>query len=169
MRIFVVVGRKKRGKTSLVEKLVPEFVKRGYKVGTMKHSTKNHQFDAPGKDSFRHTQAGAGTALVLSPQRVALFSSDLREKSPDELLRLFFEGNDLIIGEGFKNYPYPKVEILDWSNDKEPLCGANDNLIALVCNGKKDFFVPIFSPEQIVPLADFLVKKIGITKKTEKD
>lgn len=143
-----------------MEKLVPEFKKRGYKVGTIKYTTMDHQFDIPGKDSFRHSLAGAGTTLVLSPQKIALFSSDLRKKEPRELFELFFQGYDLIIGEGFKNSPYPKVEILDPSQDKEPLCGEKNNLIALVCSKKIDALVPVFSLEQIEQLADFLDKRL---------
>jgi molybdopterin-guanine dinucleotide biosynthesis protein B len=160
MHIFLVVGRKKRGKTTLVEKLVPEFKKRGYKVGTIKYTTMDHQFDTPGKDSFRHTQAGAGTTLVMSPNNIALFSSDLRKKEPDELFKLFFQEYDLIIGEGFKSSNYPKIEILDSSLDKEPLCGEKDNLMAVVCAKKIDLPVPVFSLEQIKPLVDFLEKKL---------
>lgn len=160
MRILLVVGRKKRGKTSLVEKLVPEFKRRGYRVGTIKYTTIDHQFDTPGKDSFRHTQAGAGTTLVLSPKRIALFSSDLRKKEPDELFKLFFQDYDLIIGEGFKNSPYPKIEVLDSSQDIKPLCGEKDNLIALVCDKKMDLKVPVFSFDKIEQLVDFLEKQI---------
>ena len=156
MRILLVVGRKKRGKTTLVEKLIPEFKKRGYKVGTIKYTTMDHNFDTPGKDSFRHTQAGAGTTLVLSPNKIALFSSDLRQKKPDELFQLFLKEYDIIIGEGFKNSPYPKLEILDSTQDKEPLCTKENNLIALVCDKKIDSSVPVFSLNQIEQLVDFL-------------
>jgi len=165
MNILLVVGRKKRGKTALAEKLVPEFKKRGYKVGTIKHSTFDHEFDSPGKDSFRHTQAGAETTLLLSPKNLALFSSDLRKKEPKELFKLFFQGYDLIIGEGFKSSPYPKVEVLDSSKDTEPLCGEKDNLIALICNKSVDSFVPVFSLDRIEALADFLEKEFRTARK----
>jgi molybdopterin-guanine dinucleotide biosynthesis protein B len=165
MHILLVVGRKKRGKTSLIEKLVPEFKRRGYKVGTIKYTTLDHQFDTPGKDSFRHAQAGAETTLILSPQSIVLFSSDLRKKEPNELFKLFFQGYDLIIGEGFKNSPYPKVEVLDSSQDVEPLCGKNENLIALICDKTIDSFAPVFSLDQIKPLVDFLEKEIGVTRR----
>lgn len=160
MRILLVVGRKKRGKTTLVERLVPEFKRRGYRVGTIKYTTMDHQFDTPGKDSFRHARAGAGTTLVLAPQSLALFSSDLRKKAPVELFKLFFQNYDLIIGEGFRNSPYPKIEILDSSRDKKTLCSGKDNLIAVVCANKTDSTVPVFSLEQIKPLVDFLEKKL---------
>jgi len=98
--------------------------------------------------------------MVLSPNNIALFSSDLRKKEPQELFKLFFQECDLIIGEGFKNSPYPKIEILDSSQDTEPLCSAKDNLIALVCSKNTDLPVPVFSLEQIKPLVDFLEKKL---------
>ncbi len=165
MRILLVVGRKKRGKTSLVERLIPEFKRRGYKVGSIKYTTLDHQFDTPGKDSFRHTQAGADTTLILSPKSIALFSSYLREMEPDRLFNLFFQGYDLIIGEGFKNSPYPKVEVLDASQDSEPLCDKDENLVAVVCDKNINSFVPVFSSSQIEPLADFLEKEIALPRK----
>jgi len=143
-----------------VEKIVPEFIKRGYKVGTIKYTTMDHDFDTPGKDSFKHTQAGAETTLVLSPQRLALFSSDLRKKNPDELFELFFKGYDLIIGEGFKNSPYPKIEILDSSRDREPLCGEKDNLIGVVGQVVKKLKVPEFNLNQIVKLTDYIEERL---------
>jgi len=148
-----------------VERLIPEFKNRGYKVGSIKYTTLDHQFDTPGKDSFRHTQAGAETTLILSHKSIALFSSDLRQKPPSELFQLFFEGYDLIIGEGFKNSPYPKIEVLDSAKDIEPLCGEKDNIIALVCDKTIDSSVPVFSLDQIKPLVDFLEKEIGVTRR----
>jgi len=160
MYILLVVGRKKRGKTSLIEKLVPEFKKRGFKIGTMKYTTEDHWFDTPGKDSFRHSQAGAETTLVLSPLRIALFSSELRKKDPEELFKLFFDNCDLIMGEGFKNSPFPKIEVLDTSQDTHPVCSKEDNLMALVADKKIESFCPVFTFAQIQPLVDFLEKKI---------
>ena len=159
-RIILVVGRKKRGKTSLVEKLIPEFKKRGYKVGSIKYTTVDHQFDTPGKDSFRHTKAGAETTLILSPQRIALFSSDLKRKDPEGLFEFFFSEYDLIIGEGFRSSPYPKVEVLDSTQDTEPLCTREGNLVALVCDKNIDSPVPLFSTNEVELLADYLEKQV---------
>jgi molybdopterin-guanine dinucleotide biosynthesis protein B len=103
--------------------------------------------------------------LILSPKKIALFSSDLREKEPDQLFGLFFQGYDLIIGGGFKNSPYPRVEILDSAKDKDPLCGRNDNLIALVSNKSIDSFVPVFSFDEIELLANLIEKQIAISRK----
>jgi molybdopterin-guanine dinucleotide biosynthesis protein B len=158
MEIILVVGRKKRGKTTLVEKLIPEFKRRGYKVGSIKYTTSDHIFDVPGKDSFRHAQAGAESTLILSPAKVAFFSDRRPGRDLDELFGFLFRDYDMIIGEGFKEAPYPKVEVMDASRDRIPVCTPQDNLKAVVCEQKVDLPVPVFSPGQTRELADHLEK-----------
>ena len=92
MKILLVVGRKKRGKTTLVEQLIPQFKDRGYRVGSIKYTTGDHIFDIPGKDSFRHARAGAESTLILSPNKVALFSDHRPGRDLDELFGFFFRG-----------------------------------------------------------------------------
>jgi molybdopterin-guanine dinucleotide biosynthesis protein MobB len=160
MRTLTVVGRKKRGKTTLVEQLIPEFKTRGYRVGSIKHTSGEHIFDVPGKDSFRHAQAGADCTLILSTSRLAFFSNRRPEVDERELLDLLFRGYDLIIGEGFKESTYPKIEVMDSSRDRKPLCAAQDKLMAVVCTGHIDSSIPVFSPNQIKELVDFLEEKV---------
>jgi molybdopterin-guanine dinucleotide biosynthesis protein B len=160
MRIFLVVGRKKRGKTTLVERLLPEFKNRGYRVGSIKYTTDDHVFDTPGKDSFRHAQAGAESTLILSPHKIAFFSDRQGEENTNKLLEFLFEGYDLIIGEGFKDSPYPKIEVMDASRDQTPLCTYQNNLKAIVCDGKVDASVPVFLMCQIKELADHMEKNL---------
>ncbi len=166
MKILLVVGRKKRGKTTLVEKLIPEFKRRGYKVGSIKYTTGDHVFDIPGKDSFRHAQAGAESTLILSPHKIAFFSDHLPTENTEKLFRFLFGGYDLIIGEGFKDSPYPKIEIMDCSRDQAPLCTPQDNLIAIVCDGKVDASVSVFPMHQIKELADHIEK--NLTERSDK-
>ncbi|KPL00731.1 MAG: hypothetical protein AMJ91_03580 [candidate division Zixibacteria bacterium SM23_73_3] len=161
MRIILVVGRKKRGKTTLVEKLIPEFKNRGYKVGSIKYTTGDHIFDVPGKDSYRHGQAGAESTLILSPHKIAFFSNYLLGRNSEELLRFLFKGYDLIIGEGFKDSPYSKIEVMDSSHDQVPLCTPQDNLLAVVCDGRVDVSVPVFSTNQIRELTDHIESKLS--------
>ena len=155
MKILLVVGRKKRGKTTLVEKLIPPFKDKGYRVGSIKYTTGDHIFDIPGKDSFRHARAGAESTLILSPNKVALFSDHRPGRDLDELLGFVFRDYDLIIGEGFKDAPYSKIEVMDGSRDKIPLCTPEDKLLAVLCDKKLDLPVPVFSPEEIKELVDF--------------
>ena len=161
MRILLVVGRKKRGKTTLVEKLIPEFKNRGYRVGSIKYTTGDHVFDVPGKDSYRHGQAGAESTLILSPHKIAFFSEHPPTKNIERLLGFLFQGYDFIIGEGFKDSPYPKIEVLDCSRDQIPLCTPQDNLIALVCDGEINTSVPVFPWHRIRELADYIEKNIS--------
>ena len=161
MRILLVVGRKKRGKTTLVEKLIPEFKNRGYKVGSIKYTTGDHVFDVPGKDSYRHGQAGAESTLILSPHKIAFYSDHLPTKNIEKLLGFLFQGYDLIIGEGFKDSPYPKIEVLDCSRDQIPLCTPEDNLLCVVCDGRIDVPAPVFSTHQIRELVDYLERKLS--------
>jgi len=161
MRILLVVGRKKRGKTTLVEKLIPEFKSRGLKVGSIKYTTGDHVFDVPGKDSYRHARAGAESTLILSPNKIAFFSNHLPTENKEKLFRFLFEGYDLIIGEGFKESPYPKIEVMDSSRDQAPLCAPQGNLIAIVCDGEINASVPVFSSDQITRLADHLEKNLS--------
>ena len=160
MRILLVVGRKKRGKTTLVERLIPEFKGRGYKVGSIKYTTGDHVFDVPGKDSFRHAQAGAESTLIISPHKIAFFSNHLLGEDTEELLGFLFKGYDLIIGEGFRDCPYPKIEVMASSHDQPPLCTRQDNLIAIVCDEKINVPVPVFSTNQIRELVDHVEKRL---------
>ena len=169
MRILLVVGRKKRGKTTLVEKLLGEFKGRGYKVGSIKYTTGDHIFDIPGKDSFRHAQAGAESTLILSPSKIAFFSDHRPSENTEELLEFLFAGYDLIIGEGFKDSPFPKIEVMDCSRDKSPLCGPQDNLRAVMCDGPVDSPVRVFSSDQTQELADFAEGDLFPHRQKQKD
>jgi molybdopterin-guanine dinucleotide biosynthesis protein B len=161
MKTLMVVGRKKRGKTTLMEKLIPEFKSRGYRVGSIKYTTGEHVFDIPGKDSFRHAQAGAESTLILSPGKVAFFSDHRPGKDVDEVLAFLFGDMNLIIGEGFRDSPYPKIEVMDSTRDKTPLCSPEENLRAVVCDGSVNSPVPVFSSSQIKELVDFLEESIS--------
>lgn len=156
MEILLVVGKKKTGKTTLIEKLIAGLKNRGYKIGSIKYTTQDHEFDTPGKDSFRHTQAGAESTLILSPTKIALFSRTLREKNLDQLLNLVFADYDLVIGEGFRNSSYPKIEVFDSKKHSGLLCSPEDNLIAVVGDTDPSLGVSYFSLDQIDSLVEFI-------------
>jgi molybdopterin-guanine dinucleotide biosynthesis protein B len=156
MKVLLVVGKKKVGKTTLVERLIPGLKSKGYKIGSMKYTTQNHEFDTPGKDSFRHAQAGAESTLILSPQRIALFSRSLRDKNFEELLDFIFAECDLVIGEGFKNSSFPKIEVFDSKKHSGLLCSPDDNLMAVVGDIDPSLEVPYFPPNRIHSLIEFV-------------
>jgi molybdopterin-guanine dinucleotide biosynthesis adapter protein len=112
MRIFGLAGWSGSGKTTLLTALIPELVSRGITVSTLKHAHHAFDVDQPGKDSWRHRQAGAEEVMVSSPARWALMH-ELRgapEPSFEELVRRM-SPVDLLLVEGFKRYPHPKIEV----------------------------------------------------------
>ena len=158
-RILLVVGRKKVGKTTLIEKLLSALKERGYKMGSIKYTTGDHEFDTPGKDSYRHAQAGAESTVIISPHKAAVFLNTTQNRELESILDSVFLGYDLILGEGFRSSPYPKIEVHNPEGNIAPLCSPEDNLIALVSKRKVDIGVPSFSPETIGPLVEFIEER----------
>ena len=112
MRIFGLAGWSGSGKTTLMTLLIPELVSRGITVSTLKHAHHSFDVDQPGKDSWRHRQAGAGEVMISSQNRWALMH-ELRgapEPSLDELVGRMSPA-DLLLIEGFKRHPHPKIEV----------------------------------------------------------
>ncbi len=156
MKILLIVGKKKVGKTTLIENLIRGLKTKGYKIGSIKYTTQDHEFDTPGKDSFRHAQAGAESTLILSPTKIALFSRTLRSKNIEKLLDFAFADYDLVIGEGSKNSSFPKIEVFDSERHSGLLCSPKDNLIAVVGNVDPSLKVPYFPPTQIDSVVEFV-------------
>lgn len=120
MRVIGLAGWSGAGKTTLLEKLIPELTGRGLSVSTMKHAHHNFDVDKPGKDSFVHRQAGAREVLIASANRFALMH-ELRGASEPDLKDLVgrLSPVDLLIIEGYKTAPHPKIEIWRAANGKD--------------------------------------------------
>jgi molybdopterin-guanine dinucleotide biosynthesis adapter protein len=132
MRAIGLAGWSGAGKTTLIVRLIPELSRRGLTVSTLKHAHHGFDVDRPGKDSYEHRAAGAHEVLVASANRLALMR-ELRgapEPSLADLLRLL-EPVDLVLIEGFKRDPVPKIEVHREANGK-PLLPADQNIVALV-------------------------------------
>ena len=133
MRVIGFAGWSGAGKTTLIVRLIPELNRRGLKVSTIKHAHHNFDLDQPGKDSYEHRAAGAEEVLVASANRVALMR-ELRgapEPSLAELLGLL-KHVDLVLVEGVKRDPLPKIEIFRAANGKPPLYPEDPNIVALI-------------------------------------
>jgi molybdopterin-guanine dinucleotide biosynthesis adapter protein len=156
--IVCVVGRGKTGKTTLLEKLIPELKSRGYKVGTIKrHSHPGLDFDVPGKDSWRHAQAGSDYVVVAGPDKMASMRNLERELTLDEVAATV-TGVDIILVEGYKRADKPKIEVVRAERSSEPLCTA-DELLALVTDVDIAMPVPRFGLNDVRPLADLIVAR----------
>ena len=149
--IVSIVGRTNSGKTTLVEKLVPEIKRRGYRVATIKHAQEIH-FE-PGKDSGRHIQAGSEATAVVTPQEIVLIKPVVAGVKLEDIARLLGEDYDIIIAEGFKQADQPKIEIR--YGGKEPLENIK-KLVAVVSDGVVEGGIRRFTTEDAGGIVDLL-------------
>jgi molybdopterin-guanine dinucleotide biosynthesis protein B len=157
--IVSIVGKSDSGKTTLIEKIVPELVRRGYRVTTVKHDLHGFEIDKEGKDSWRHKRAGAQGVIISSPQKVALIRDVDRDMSLEEL-RDFFDGDaDLILSEGFKKDIQPKIEVFRKEEHRELLCTPEDNLVAIASNQPFDIGVPCLDIDDAKGIVDLIETK----------
>ena len=163
--IVSIVGTSDSGKTTLIEKLVPEVVRRGYRVATIKHDVHGFEVDREGKDSWRHKQAGAHTVIISSPQRVAIIRDVDHDADLVELRDKYVQDVDIILSEGFKKNLQPKIEVFRKERHRELLCTREDNLLAIATNQPFDIGVPCFGLEDARGLVSLIEEKFLKGKK----
>jgi molybdopterin-guanine dinucleotide biosynthesis protein B len=157
--IVSIVGKSDSGKTTLIEKLLPELTRRGYRIATVKHDIHGFEVDREGKDSWRHKQAGAHTVVISSPKKVALIRDVETDLTLEEIREKLIQDVDLILSEGYKKDVQPKIEIFRKEKHKQLLCTKEDNLVAIVSNKKFKVGVSCFFLDDIKGVADFIEKK----------
>lgn len=156
--VISLVGRPDCGKTTLLEKLIPELNRRGYRVGTIKHHVHRFDMDRRGKDTWRHKQAGAKVVALSSPSGLGIIR-DAEEDAPiEELVARYFDDVDLVITEGYKREAMPKIEVYRCTVHPEPL-PADHTWVAMVSDTSIPGDLPHFHPEDVTGLADFLVNR----------
>lgn len=160
------VARSGTGKTTLVEKLIAEFTRRGRRVGAVKHTSHEIEIDREGKDSWRLSSAGASPVVISSPREIAVVRKGLEKEVPlMEILAGFMKGVDLVLVEGYKSGPLPKIEVHRSSAAGGMVCVGNDgrvtdaSLIAVVTDADLTLTVPCFPLDDAVPLCDFLAER----------
>lgn len=154
--IISFVGASNSGKTTFLEKLIPELCRRGFRVGTVKHDVHGFEMDHQGKDTWRHRKAGAGTIAISSPQRVATIREVDEEMDLELLAGRYFWSEDILITEGFKRARFPKIEVFRSEIEPEPICSLSDNLIAIVSDDAVERDVPVFGFDEVQKIADFI-------------
>ena len=160
MRIIGLAGWSGSGKTTLVTKALPRLIARGSRVSTIKHAHHGFDLDQPGKDSFMHRTAGATEVVISSAKRFAILH-ELREEPewdlPDLLSKL--APVDLVLVEGFKRDPFPKLEIHRVANGKPLLQPADPHIIAIACDTPlPSAVVPVIDLNDIEGIVDVLLK-----------
>lgn len=166
--IVSIVGKSDSGKTTLIEKIVPELVRRGYRVGTVKHDVHGFEVDKEGKDSWRHRKAGADAVVISSPNQMALIKSVDRDQTLAELRDRFVDDVDIVISEGFVRDVQPKIEVFRKEKHRELLCANDESLLAVVANQKFDLPVPCLDLNDEKGVVDLIEKKL-LRKKEEED
>ena len=157
--IISIVGKSDSGKTTLIEKLVPELTRRGYRIATVKHDVHGFEVDREGKDSWRHKRAGAHTVVISSPQKIALIRDVERDLSLMEIRDKLIRDVDLVLSEGYKRDVQPKIEIFRKERHQELLCAKEDKLIAIVSDQTFNVGIPCFDLEDMKGLSDFIEKE----------
>ena len=164
MRLYGVTGWKNTGKTGLMERLVAEISGRGLSVSTIKHAHHATDIDHPGRDSYRHREAGAREVIVASPLRWALMHELRGAPEPafeDLIARL--SPVDLVLVEGYKRGPHPKVEAHRAAAGRELLARDNPTIRAVASDAApQGLSVPVFHLDDTAAIADFILREVGL-------
>lgn len=163
MRVYGVVGWKNSGKTTLMERLVSEITGRGFTVSTIKHAHHVFDVDRPGKDSYRHREAGAREVLVASGARWALMH-ELREEDepPLEQLLARLAPVDLVLIEGYKRDAHAKVEAHRAETGASLIAAEDPTVKAIATNDPVEAAQPLLSLDDASAVADFILGEVGL-------
>lgn len=166
-KIIGVAGFKNAGKTTLVEKLVGELTKRGYRIATVKHAHHSFDIDHEGRDSFRHRAAGASEVAVISRQRWAIIHESRGEEEPSFATILAkLSPCDLVIVEGYKHGSHAKIEVRNLALDHPKLAGDDPTIVAIAATGPvPDANVPVFDRDHVEALAQFIISRMELDPK----
>jgi molybdopterin-guanine dinucleotide biosynthesis protein B len=160
LKTVCITGASGSGKTTLIVRLVRRLSRWGVKVGTLKHAHHDFDMDRRGKDSYRHFHAGAKVSGVIGPARAAVFLRSPRRLRPSDL-KPHYRGCDLLILEGFRGTPGPKIEVYRRTVRPIPLHRSERFRVrAVVTKDRVDFDGPVFRPDAIGPLARFLLEDL---------
>ena len=155
--IISVVGTSNVGKTTLILKLIAELKRRGYRVATLKHDVHGFEMDQPGKDSWRHAQAGSDVVFLASPRKLAMVRALDRELSIDEIAR-FAVDVDILLTEGYKRADKPKIEVSRRAKGAGLVSDPKD-LVAVATDHPIALDVPQFDLDDAAGLVDLIEKR----------
>jgi len=163
--VFGITGWKNSGKTTLVARLVTELRARGLKVGVLKHAHHAFDIDHPGRDSHTIREAGANEVAIVSGRRWALIH-ELRDGEPEPSLEEMLPRlgtNDLVVVEGFKRAPHPKLEVRSAAAaDTRPMDEIAPNIVAIATDAPHDDSRPQFRRDDIAGIADFIIAHLRL-------
>lgn len=165
MKIFGVIGWKNSGKTGLMERLVTEITTRGFTVSTVKHAHHSFDIDHPGRDSYRHRDAGAREVLLTSGNRWALMH-ELRGEPEQKLADLLDKLSpvDLVLIEGFKRDSHSKIECHRAATRNGLIATEDKTVVAVASDEELAIDLPLFDLDDTGKIADFVLAFTGLKK-----
>jgi len=164
--ILSIVGRSGAGKTTLIEKLIAGLKQRGYRVGTVKHHAHpGIDIDRPGKDTWRHAQAGSDHIVIAAPDQVVSIRRVGRAPRIHEIAQAMVDV-DIILTDGYRRADTLKIEVMRAERSKENLCRV-DELLAVVADFGSGLEVPHFEFDQIEALIDLIVQALLSSNQTQ--
>ena len=167
MQVFGFAGYSGSGKTTLIEQLIPRFVLRGMRVSLIKHAHHLFDIDRPGKDSYRHREAGASEVLITSGQRWVLMHElrDEREPALEEQLARF-SACDLVLVEGYKYAGIPKLEVHRPAFGQPLLCPEDPHIVAVATDAPVATDLPVLNLNAPDAIAQFIVDHLERARET---
>jgi molybdopterin-guanine dinucleotide biosynthesis adapter protein len=164
MKIFGLAGWSGSGKTTLMAKLLPELIRCGLRVSTLKHAHHAFDIDQPGKDSWQHRMAGATEVMVASANRWALMHELRGAPEPDfQALIGQMTPVDLVLVEGFKRHDHAKLEVFRRANGKPLLHPEDPHIVAVASDGPlPEARVPVLDLDDAPAIAGFIRRHAGL-------
>lgn len=162
-KIFGIIGWKNAGKTTLIVRLVEHLTARGLSVSTVKHAHHDFDIDHPGKDSYLHRQAGAGQVVIASDKRIAMLQENRDPIAPtlEETLS-WVDPCDLVLVEGFKRHPHPKIEVIRGEQQDVPIALNDASVKAIATDRERNTRKTTeFNIEDVTAIAEFILQETG--------
>ncbi|MCH8064592.1 MAG: molybdopterin-guanine dinucleotide biosynthesis protein B [Chloroflexi bacterium] len=155
-----IIGCKNAGKTTLIEGLLKEFASRGLRAATIKHDAHDFEIDIPGKDTWRHRAAGSKLTIIASASKIALVRENEREAELHELLQFVDDSFDLVLVEGMRNSPLPKILVRRSGAGDDPP-GIQGEILAVVSgDAEAASRTGLFRPDDAAALADLIQERL---------
>ncbi len=160
--VVCIVGQKHVGKTTLIERLVPELRRRGYRVATVKRPVHHFEFDMPGKDGHRHFAAGADASIVYGDDAVVVARRPRRPPKLEELIAEHLGDADLVLVEGHKEAPLPKIEVFRSGTHPKPLYNGQAGYIAVASDEPLEVGLPWLRLDDAGGIAAFIASHFSL-------
>jgi len=156
--VLSLVGYSNSGKTTLMEKLVSGLTAQGLRIATIKHSHHQPEMDTPGKDSWRHKQAGASTSLLVGPEKMLMVSDVDEALNPQLLTERLFTDYDLVLVEGYASVPGPKIEVVRSERSQMLRCKPGELIAVATDISNLDVNVPLLDLNDTEEIMDYILQ-----------